>query len=157
MARQTSVEVWKKINQQGLLPQMRLDVYNWLYRHGPATRNEVADSIGMVRNDASTRLRELKIQGVVYEVRERPCTVTGHVIIEWDVTANLPRPLRERGLMVREVVISVVLPRHVDHDFDEDVIEDLFPEMVDYDVRKTIRNAKDRELLLMRRQDGNDS
>ncbi|MGA1873678.1 MAG: NFACT RNA binding domain-containing protein, partial [Thermoplasmatota archaeon] len=49
-------------------PPMRAAVYKELFHHGPMTRNEIAANIGMVPNDCSTRLRELRDARRVREV-----------------------------------------------------------------------------------------
>lgn len=87
--RQTSASVYHKINAQGLLSKMRLSVYNALYQHGPATAQEIFRHLRCDTNQ-SGRFTELRDLGVIREVRVRPCSVTGHEVIEWDVTANLP-------------------------------------------------------------------
>src|SRR6056300_814747 len=40
--------------------------------------------------DVQKRLSELRVSGAIYEVRNRTCKITGHVVIEWDLTDDLP-------------------------------------------------------------------
>lgn len=155
MTRATSIQAWERINQDRLLPRMRLKVYNWLYEHGPATAMEIEE--GMPNKYAHVRLHELRRQGVVRETRTRPCRITQQEVIEWDVTDALPSPLKQSGLKVRELTISVLFHPDSGFEVDEDAIEAMFPEMLDYDIRRKIRDARDRELILMRRQDGDES
>ena len=99
MARLTSIETYRQIHSEGLLSQMRLETYSLLYAHGPMTASELLvkgrDIHGMKsqRDNYQKRLGELRDAGVVYEVRERKCTITGRNVIEWDVTDNLPTKL----------------------------------------------------------------
>jgi hypothetical protein len=86
VVRQTSVEVYKELIESGALSGMRGEVWAWLYRHGPATRNEVANGVHKVPNDTSTRLKELVDMGNVREVGEDRCRVTGNNVILYDVT-----------------------------------------------------------------------
>lgn len=86
IVRQTSVEAYKELIESGALTGMRGDVWVWLYRHGPATRNEVANGIRKVPNDTSTRLKELVDMGNAMEVGEDRCRITGNNVILYDVT-----------------------------------------------------------------------
>lgn len=87
MARSTSTQVYKDLVTSGTLSRARAKVYDWLYRHGPATCNEVAVGIGERRHGSTSgRLTELRDLGVVKEDGTRVCTVSGKDIILWDVT-----------------------------------------------------------------------
>ena len=103
--RSTSSQAWKQINEQGLLPKMRLDVYNWIYSNGPATAREIERG---TNRHANKRLSELRLQGVIQETRTRICNVTGRSVIEWDVTDSLPRSWK------RETPIPKII-RHLKH------------------------------------------
>lgn len=86
IVRQTSAEVYRELIESGALSGMRGEVWAWLYRHGPATRNEVAQGIRKVPNDTSTRLKELVDMGNAWEAGEDRCKVTGNNVIVYDVT-----------------------------------------------------------------------
>lgn len=98
--RQTSIEVYRQIEAEGLLSRMRLEVYSALFRIGPATAAEIAREL--LKGGASphggrggpgnvgARLVELCELGVAQEVGERVCQVTGRNVLLWDVTNNLP-------------------------------------------------------------------
>lgn len=105
--RTTSVEVYKQLVEGGVLPPMRRAVYKELYKHGPLTRNQVADTIGMVRNDCSTRLRELRVEGRVREVGEIKCPITGNEVLLYDVTASLGRTVSHNGKGKRKVTVEI--------------------------------------------------
>lgn len=102
--RQTSIAVYNTIKDNGLLSKTRWMIYDALFKHGPCTANELFQktrgSIHTTQANYHPRLGELRDCGVVYEVRERPCTTNGNVVIEWDVTDRLPvkfeKPQRER-------------------------------------------------------------
>lgn len=101
MARKTSKEALKEITSKRLLPIRRLQVYEHLFRHGPATAQEVEKSFldrgfGEGRH-VNKRLPELREQGAVEEVGERKCEVTGQIAILWDVTSALPHPMPKKS------------------------------------------------------------
>ncbi len=94
--RQNSIETYNKIKENGLLSKSRWQVYDVLYRHGPLTKNEISKQMrveGIVLNSnlVSSRLTQMRELGTVYEVkRQRLCSVSGNMIIEWDVTDREP-------------------------------------------------------------------
>lgn len=102
MIRQTSIHAYNAIKENGMLSRRRWQVYDSLFRHGPLTGSELMLKI---RNDhnvpiatntnVTTRLGELRSMGVVYEIRERDCSITGQKVIEWDVTDRLPAKLEK--------------------------------------------------------------
>ena len=96
--RRTSYETYLQIKSGGLLSRTRWLVYEWLYRRGPATGAEVNYYLTHRYNSGDRRqagyhkrLSELKDKGVVYEVEERICQITGRNAIAWDVTDKLPK------------------------------------------------------------------
>lgn len=98
--RRTSVEVYHRIEKEGLLSKQRFAIYKVLYEQGPMTISECFEVLA--RNNPNfnwntrTRFGELRDQQAIYEVRERKCKVTGEVVIEWDVTDSFPVKL-EKG------------------------------------------------------------
>ena len=93
--RRTSIETYHKIKAEGLLSKKRQEVYDVLFESGPGTAMELRRFFpkGTVDSQIRARLNELRQMGCAYEVRERPCTITGQTVIEWDVTPNLPTKL----------------------------------------------------------------
>lgn len=94
MIRQTSLEAYNTIKENGLLSGRRLEVYSALYEYGPCTGTELFYKMNKSRNPShsniTTRLGELRDMGVVKEVEERACNITGMKVIVWDCTSNLP-------------------------------------------------------------------
>ncbi len=90
MTRQTSIDVYHRIKADGLLSRMRWNVYDILFREGPLTGKELDKKMGT--DSAHKRLSELKVLGVIADSAEkvRECSVSGEMVVEWDVTANLP-------------------------------------------------------------------
>jgi len=88
--RQTSIDCYNQIKEEGLLSNMRFRVYSALLAMGkPSTTREVYSTMNVIKQEA-TRFTELRKLGVIYEVQNRKCTVTGRTSIEWDLTDRLP-------------------------------------------------------------------
>lgn len=105
--RRTSWECYRQIRDEGWLSKSRMIVYEWLYHNGPATAREAERGLNSI--DAHKRLPELRDLGVVVEVRERLCSVTGREVIEWDVIEGLPvKPDRGRGPSRKELIAELI-------------------------------------------------
>jgi len=87
--RQTSIDCYNKIKQEGLLSKRRLQVYESIFNYAPCTASEVFNEKNLKTNQ-SGRFTELRDLGVIYEKGERLCSVTGRNVIEWDLTDRLP-------------------------------------------------------------------
>jgi hypothetical protein len=93
MARQTSIDCYNQIKNEGLLTKRRLEVYELIYQHAPCTSSEAMQNSLNSKNifsQARARFTELRELGVIYEKGEKKCSVTGRICIEWDLTDNLP-------------------------------------------------------------------
>ena len=90
--RQTSIECFNKIKQEGLLSKRRLEVYEALYTSAPCTSSEAIRNAKTTFGvfGVSSRFTELRDLGVIYEKGEKQCTITGRNVIEWDLTDKLP-------------------------------------------------------------------
>ena len=88
--RQTSIGCYRQIKSEGLLSKMRFEVYSALLSMGkPSTTREVYETMNVIKQEA-TRFTELRKLGVIYEVQNRKCTITGRTSIEWALTDRLP-------------------------------------------------------------------
>jgi len=88
--RQTSIDCYNEIKRDGSLSKMRFKVYSALLSMGkPSTTREVYETMDVIKQEA-TRFTELRKLGVIYEVQNRKCTITGRTAIEWDLTDRLP-------------------------------------------------------------------
>ena len=91
--RQTSIDCYNEIKQEGLLSTMRFKVYEAILKNSPCTSAEVLSTM-LSKNSAITssraRFTELRELGVIYEVQNRKCNITGRTSIEWDLTDKLP-------------------------------------------------------------------
>ena len=74
---------------------MRFRVYSALLAMGkPSTTREVYKTINVEKQEA-TRFTELRNLGVIYEVQNRKCTITGRTSIEWGLTDRLPIKIKK--------------------------------------------------------------
>lgn len=94
-ARQTSIDCYNQIKEEGLLSNMRFRVYSALLAMGkPSTTREVYSTMNVIKQEA-TRFTELRKLGVIYEVQNRKCNITGRTSIEWDLTDRLPIKIKK--------------------------------------------------------------
>lgn len=100
MIRQTSIDAYNTIKQNGSLSRRRWEIYDVIFNNGPLTAGEIGQNMSEYRSSTSTadrnihaRLAELRNMDIIYEVRERECSVTNKRVIEWDVTNSLPKKL----------------------------------------------------------------
>jgi len=97
MTRQTSINCYNEIRDNGLLSKRRLEVYDILYHNGPITAGELFQ-LGLrggvwnnaVKGGICARLTELRDAKVAAEVGLKVCSSSNKEVILWDVTSNLP-------------------------------------------------------------------
>lgn len=110
MTRQTSAEVYRRIEAEGLLSKQRWRAYEHIYSKGPVTGSEL--NAGLASKSGHKRLSELQELGCVREVGIRECRVTGERVIAWDVTDTLPRAAKKKhastGRPTRAEVIATL-------------------------------------------------
>jgi Fe2+ or Zn2+ uptake regulation protein len=93
--KKTSIETYKKIKDNGLLSQRRMEVYEILFNFGPLTAHEV---VKVARNKYpeanqtgfNARLSELEKMGVVNVCGEKVNPVSGCKNSLWETTDHLP-------------------------------------------------------------------
>ena len=92
MTRQTSIDCYNQIKNEGLLPKRRLETLTAILYSAPCTRQEALANVKINNPHSLTasRFTELRELGVIYERRNRPCRITGRNVIEWDLTDRLP-------------------------------------------------------------------
>ena len=82
--RQTSIDCYNKIREEGLLSNMRLIVLNAILENAPCTTSEALQNTKRKSIGFGSRFTELRNLGVIKEVGTKKCTVTGRTVIEWD-------------------------------------------------------------------------
>tara|TARA_R110002012_G_scaffold128149_1_gene280393 strand:- start:1164 stop:1586 length:423 start_codon:yes stop_codon:yes gene_type:complete len=96
--RQTSINCYNKIKREGLLSKMRFKVYEAILNNAPCTSGEAFATMTTKENQISqsrARFTELRELGVIYEVQNRKCSITGMNVIEWDLTDRLPLNIKK--------------------------------------------------------------
>lgn len=111
MARQTSIEAYNEIKDNGLLSKRRFEVYDVLFNQGPLTCRQVWGCFphGTSTGSISPRLNELLDEGVVREIGTTVDPATNMTAILWDVTSDLPRGIggskpKGRAEMLRDSI-----------------------------------------------------
>ena len=92
MTRQTSIDAYNEIKNNGLLTNLKWKVYSCLYENGPMTGNELNSVLNSKANSGvyTTRLSELERIGVVCTKGKKKCEITGFAALSWDVTDKMP-------------------------------------------------------------------
>lgn len=98
--RQTSLDVYRQIESEGLLNRMRFKVYSHIFKHGPCTisqtTNALAKEIMSLRGGTiSSRFSELERMCVIEEIGKINCPFTGRSVTLWEVTNKLPIKLEK--------------------------------------------------------------
>jgi predicted Zn-ribbon and HTH transcriptional regulator len=94
--RDTSMEIYLKILNNGLIGKKQQEVFKILFKYGPLTGAEVANMMAVLNQKSNVsetvrnRLNELKAMGIVTELPKAPCPVTGNTVYRYDVTSKLP-------------------------------------------------------------------
>lgn len=91
--KKTSIETYNKINHSGLLKKLRLEVYNYIYEHGPCSMMQCNQDLnsGKYSNGSYTsRFNELEKRGVIEVVGKQTSPHTGHSENLYDTTDNEP-------------------------------------------------------------------
>jgi predicted transcriptional regulator len=123
--RQTSIDCYNQIKEEGLLSNMRFRVYSALLAMGkPSTTREVYKTINVEKQEA-TRFTELRNLGVIYEVQNRKCTITGRTSIEWWLTDRLPVKIKKSNKTKKQKIDDALnslreLYKNKDSSTDED-------------------------------------
>lgn len=109
MSRQTSIEAYHMISSSGLLSTMRKKVCKAIAYNAPCTSGEAFKWMldnGEYSNPLSqsrARVTELRDLGVVREIGTRPCNVSGHNAIVWELTGDLPSGKVLKGSKKRDI------------------------------------------------------
>ena len=130
--RQTSIDCYNQIKEEGSLSKMRFRVYSALFAMGkPSTTREVYATMNVIKQEA-TRFTELRKLGVIYEVQNRTCNITGRTSIEWDLTDRLPVNVKKSNRTKKHKIDDVLnslreLYKNKDISTDEDwkIVADL--------------------------------
>lgn len=92
MTRQTSIAVYRQVEEEGLLSSLRLEVYRVICFFGPITQGEAwrEHFSDRQRHDIGPRFAELEKRGAIHCAGERVCRLTGREVMAWESTCQLP-------------------------------------------------------------------
>ena len=102
MIRETSIEAFNEIKNNGLLSERRQRVYEIIFKLGAMSGAQVANEYykRYGRTSASetirNRITELRDMGVVKEVGKMLDVNTGMSVIKWEITNKLPTKLKKK-------------------------------------------------------------
>ncbi len=111
--RETSIETYKKIRDDGLLSKLRFEVYKYIYENGPCTAKQITlalrKSITGADSSYHARLSELRDRGVIEEVGYAELPQSKHKVILWNTTNKLPAKIKPvKKTVMREDVLDVL-------------------------------------------------
>jgi hypothetical protein len=107
--RETSIEVFEKIQALGILSKVDLAVYRSLFEHGPMTQGESWKEHHegqYMRHTVGPAFARLKLLGSIIEVGKRACRLTGETCYIWDITGNMPQRLTSRERLVKRIIAA---------------------------------------------------
>lgn len=92
MTRETSIAAYTEMRESGVLGGIRLNVVKILSQYGPLTQAEVSERTGnKIQRSVTPRFAELKKMGVIEEVGEKICPISGAETYIWDLTGRQPK------------------------------------------------------------------
>ena len=98
--RQTSIDCYYEIKNEGLLNNMRLQYFEAIFNNAPCTSGEaykamkMGKTVGKGERLERSRFTELRNMGVIKEVGTRRCNESGRSSIVWDLTDKLPTKIK---------------------------------------------------------------
>lgn len=97
MVRQTSIDAYKTIKENGLLSKLRFAAYDALFQNGPMTAKETANKVSIYPIDSITpRMSELERLGVIANIGTKECSITKMNVTLWGVTDKLPTKIEKK-------------------------------------------------------------
>lgn len=111
--RDTSIQVYYRIKEDGTLSKRRWEVYDIVFNHGPLTANEIfqytkLSNLTGYRHNVHSRLCELREMGVLQELGTKECSISGETVILWDVTSNYPKKL-EKKKSAKQIIYELTI------------------------------------------------
>ena len=105
MTRLTSSEVWKQIQEEGLLTHMQQRAFAVIDSHGPITGSELNDITGS--KNMHKRISELSAVGVIRQAGRKMCSQTKRSVMAWEASGAMPHEtLKAVGTDMRKKKIA---------------------------------------------------
>lgn len=111
MTRDTSIDIYYKIKEEGLLSKLRFEVYDVIFFSlDGLTANEVYHKIKSSKNfdindSYHQRLSELKRLGVIESKHKRICSITRRMVYVWKITNKLPK--KDKAESITSQIINI--------------------------------------------------
>jgi len=98
MARETSIEAYRYLVENGALAEMNKLVYHHLWLNGPTTQKKTERFYNDRTYTLRPRFAQLEKMGLIKPIGTEKCAETGRSNILWDVTERVyPLPLFEKS------------------------------------------------------------
>lgn len=110
MTRDTSIDAYHAIQENGLLGRRQWQIYDVLYRHGPLTYAGVCNflqgemMIHISPHGLGSRFSELREMGVIKEIGQEPDPVTKMTVLVYDVTSGIPEKKNKWKKSKKEII-----------------------------------------------------
>ena len=127
--RDTSIEAYIKIKENGLLSKRRFQVYDRIYHHGPETARQTLDGLNL-RSNQTGRFTELEELGMIKEVGKTNCEKTGFTVTLYDVTSKLPVKVKKLNKKEKVTNIKALLVAHLND------IHPMFTDQIEHIIHK---------------------
>ena len=101
--RQTSLDAYTHLVQNGKLARKNAVVYEYLYVNGATTQKECEVSMDDKTYTIRPRFAQLKQMGLIHEVGKKVCPNTGKKNILWDVTDRVYPLAKRRNPTAKEL------------------------------------------------------
>lgn len=95
MNRETSRQAYRQLVESGQLKGKQQTALLNVIEHGPATSAEIIQRISPNTNLWRARFTELQARGLIVEVGQRKCTVTGRTALVWEYSGRT-KPLEPK-------------------------------------------------------------
>lgn len=99
MIQHTSIDAYHKIEADGLLSRRRWEVYDYIFKLQPCSIGDILAGLARQGQNTGTysgRISELLALGVIEPWGEKVDHRTGHSVILWHTTGNLPGALPKK-------------------------------------------------------------
>lgn len=103
----TSRESYRLLVESGALKGKQAKALDAVMRHGPATSGEIIQTLGPNVNLWRARFTELQGKGMIVEVGQRRCTITGRTAIVWQYSGRT-KPLELQHRVGRKALIGML-------------------------------------------------
>lgn len=111
--RETSIESFHRIKENGVLTKFELLVYAAIFDIGPATIKEVCVKLApRPETSISPVFARLERKGAIKTIGKRKCKITGYTVLNWDHTGGIIEPKSLKAATYHELK-SFILDEYI--------------------------------------------